>query len=161
MPRSQWAPKALLAGLVVISVSLKVVAASSLPPPPAREASEAVSAVLARQGFTVGANAADIDLLTVFAHARHCDLRLAVVSPHGWHRNLVRRLVAPDEKIVFVFDGKTYDDQPVWRTWASFYEARVRQYLGLDAATKPVLAVLATPSCAIESLPWSEVATVD
>jgi hypothetical protein len=158
---SQSAPRALLAALAVVSVSLKVVAASSLPPPPASEASGAVTDLLKRGGFTIAADVEDVDFLTIFAHARHCDLRLAIVSPHGWHRNLVQRLAAPNEKVSFIFDGAIFDQQPVWRTWLSFYVSRARHFLGFRAATKPVLAVLATPTCPIESLPWSEVATLD
>ena len=154
-------PKVLFGTVLIASVSLKVVAATSLPPPPASEAGAVVTRLLERNGFTVGANDKDVDLFTIAAHGPHCDLRLAVVSPHGWHRNLIRQLVAPQEKLVYVFDGETFDEQPVWRTWASFYLSRMKTFLGLHAATKPVLAVVSDPSCAIGSLPWSEVATVD
>ena len=157
---SQWA-KILFGTVLIASVSLKVVAATSLPPPPASEAGAVVTRLLERNGFTVGANDKEVDLISIAAHGPHCDLRLAVVSPHGWHRNLIRQLVAPREKLVYVFDGETFDEQPVWRTWASFYLSRMKTFLGLHEATKPVLAVLSSPSCAIGSLPWSEVATVD
>ena len=147
MPRSQWAPKALLAGLVVISVSLKVVAASSLPPRPrARQAKPSAPSWRARAS-PVGANAEDIDLLT----------RLRACAPlrSAPRRRLPARLAPqpcpPARGARLRRSSSSLMARPTTISRSGVPGPRSTrrasgQILGLDAATKPVLAVRAAPA---------------
>ena len=56
--------------------------------------------------------------------------------------------------VFVVFRGRTYKDQPTWLTVPYFLWSRLQRELGLRADTAPLLAVIATPSCDAERLPW-------
>jgi hypothetical protein len=60
------------------------------------------------------------------------------------------------DRTFVVFRGKIYKDQPTWLTVPYFLWARLKRELGLGAHTPPLLAVIATPNCDAERLPWRE-----
>ena len=53
-----------------------------------------------------------------------------------------------------------YTDQPIniGSTTLSHYWTRLQQKLGLDTVSNPVLAVVASESCSLDTLPWKEIA---
>src|SRR5262245_56601890 len=75
-----------------------------------------VAGFLERQGFAVGEPLPNNDPAMLPATKAGCNLRVAEVSPIGWHRDVLARLARPGEQVAFVFDGSVFPVQPVWRT---------------------------------------------
>ena len=87
-----------------------------------------------------------------------CSLRVSEISPFGWHRDVLAQLTRPDERLFFVFRGKSASTQPVWQTFADYNWSRLQRYVGLQPPERPVLGVIASADCGRLELPWSEVA---
>ncbi|WP_407180086.1 hypothetical protein [Bradyrhizobium sp. STM 3562] len=83
-----------------------------------------------------------------------CHLWVARVSPLGFETDLVRRIVASNDHISYVFRGTVYNEQPVNLTTATYLWSRFLRELGLVKQIPPVIAVVS--SCNAEHLPWSE-----
>ena len=90
------------------------------------------------------------------ATAGACRLLVAKSPSMGWDRDLIRRYATAADRVFVVFAGKIYAEQPTWLTVSDFLWARFRRELGMNAQPTPALAVIATPSCAAERLPWNE-----
>src|SRR5262249_46837352 len=91
------------------------------------------------------------------ATAGACRLLVAKSPPMGWDRDLIRRHATAADRVFVVFAGRTYAEQPTWLTVPDFLWARFRRELGMNAQPTPVLAVIATTTCAGGRLPWEEV----
>jgi hypothetical protein len=115
-----------------------------------------VVSFLKSHGFQLGEPEEDAQFWAVSAVNGGCYLRVAVVSPQGWHRQVVRRAAPPGSKVFFVIDGRIYQDQPVWRTRASFYWHRMNGLVGSHVATSLLLGVVASPDCDWLNGAWSE-----
>lgn len=135
------------------SVALKVVSLErSAVPPGAVE--RRVAAFLAGQGFAIEAIEAESDPPSVRAASGACRLRVIQASPHGWHRSLVAVTTGRDRSF-FLYDGRAYDEQPVWRTWSYFQWKRLNGLVARRLPEKPVLAVTQSPDCDGRDLAWT------
>ncbi|HJS84356.1 MAG TPA: hypothetical protein VJ779_02735 [Acetobacteraceae bacterium] len=154
--------RSLVALLLVVSVGIKLTIRSqpSHGAVPATEspATGAVAAFLDRHGFRVNEADSRPESPVVFADAGTCRLLAVLAAPEGWHRELVRRLASPDDQVFFVFDGTVYPNQPVWRTWIHHIWGELNRYIGLTPSSRPVVGVIASPSCDLRNMPWRELA---
>lgn len=75
-----------------------------------------------------------------------CTVRIAEVAPEGWSRAIVAQQTV-GERLLYAFDGRFYDQQPVTRTWIENYRRRLARYLGFDVPALHVFAVAAAPAC--------------
>ena len=89
--------------LLVLSLSLKVL--QSHDESAAGDVVEGVSTFLARNGFAIERHAPDEDLFLVSATASECRLLVAILSPEGWHRDVIRKLTPSDSQLIFVYNG--------------------------------------------------------
>src|SRR6476620_5873333 len=120
---SRRAGGALLILLLVLSVSLKVL--QSHDESAAGDVAEGVSTFLARNGFAIERRASDEDLFLVSATASECRLLVAVLSPEGWHRDVIRKLAPSDSQLIFVYNGIIYADQPTMLTRFNEYSESI------------------------------------
>jgi len=90
------------------------------------------------------------------AGAGACRMLVANSSPIGWDSAAIRRNATAGDRVFVVFRGRTYVDQPTWLTVPYFLWSRVQRELGLRAHAAPLLAVIASPNCDAERLPWGE-----
>ena len=90
------------------------------------------------------------------ASAGPCRILVANSDPIAWDSDAIRRNATSTDRVFVVFRGRTYEDQPTWQTVPYFLWSRVQRELGLRAHTAPLLAVIASPSCDAERLPWAE-----
>ena len=98
-----------------------------------------------------------MDMMPVIrATAGTCSMLVMEVSPDGWQRDLVRDRTQATERVLFIFRGKVYPDQPTWLTAAAGLWSRQLQRLGLRQYVTPVIAVIASELCDAEALPWNE-----
>jgi hypothetical protein len=117
-----------------------------------------VVAFLEHQGFAVGEPLPNNDPVMLPAASANCNLRIAEVSPIGWHRDILARLALPGEQVAFVFDGNVFSIQPVWKTFIDHSWRRLLGYVGLHPPERPVFGIIASPGCAVQELPWGELA---
>jgi hypothetical protein len=122
-----------------------------------KEAQLKVADFLARQRFAVAVSEKMADgQPAIRATAGACRMLVAKSPALGWDRDMIRRDATVADQVFVVFAGKIYAEQPTWLTVPDFLWARFRRELGMNAQPTPVLAVIATPSCAAERLPWNE-----
>jgi hypothetical protein len=115
-----------------------------------------IAEFLFRQHLTVVSEKATTDLLVVRATAGACQMRVIEASYDGSDRDRIRRYASSIDTVFVVFGGRTYADQPTFRTVSDYMWARFRRQLGLRAEATPVLFVIAKKSCEAERLPWHE-----
>ena len=116
-----------------------------------------IAEFLVRQRFAVAVSEKmDEGQPAIRATAGACRLLVAKSPSMGWDRDLIRRYATAADRVFVVFGGKIYAEQPTWLTVSDFLWARFRRELGMNAQPTPVLAVIATPTCAAERLPWKE-----
>ena len=120
------------------------------------DAQSKVVQFLARQYFTISEQGPEGQKL-IFATAGPCHMVVAAdVSSNGWERDMLRHQAAANGPLFFVFRGKTYADQPTWLTVSNSLWSRFKRGLGLKVQDSPIVAVVATPNCDVEGLPWNE-----
>jgi hypothetical protein len=116
-----------------------------------------IAEFLVRQRFAVAApEKVQEGQPAIRATAGPCRLLVAKSPSMGWDRDLIRRYATAADRVFVVFAGKIYAEQPTWLTVPDFLWARFRRELGMSAQPTPVLAVIATTTCAAERLPWKE-----
>ena len=88
-----------------------------------------------------------------------CLMLVTGISHRGWERDLMDKRATAGEQVFIVFGGKIYAEQPTWLTVSDFLRYKVLSELGFKVFLTPVIAVIATKSCAAERLPWYELAS--
>lgn len=111
-----------------------------------QDAAAPAIALLEQRGFAVEVPDRKADPVWVVGRRGACQLRVAEVSPQGWHRTAVAEQAA-GQWLRFAFDGQLHRDQPVLRTKAEDYRRRLLRYLGLPAPAPAVRAVVLGPGC--------------
>ena len=151
----------LLALVLILSLLLKVSGGTNAETVDPSKIQDRAASLLQRHGFEVSHNAGDEDLISLTGIKGPCRVLVAVLSPHGWHRDVIRKLAPPGSRTIFVFDGRTYHDQPTLRTRAAHYQTRILRYAGLNQPARPVLGVVGPSICELEKMvDWSELAVV-
>jgi hypothetical protein len=144
---------------LALTLAIKIAVAPSLLATQAPGADAApIATFLKSQGFAVGAAITNTDPPMLPAHRDDCNLRIAEISPLGWHRHVLAQLARSDERAFFVFQGELSEDQPIWRTFIDHSWRRLLAYAGLESPRRPVLGVLAPPACSLHELPWDKLA---
>lgn len=161
MPAASWTRIA-LGSLLALSVGIKLVHGSHTRPDPAAWlAKHAVASLLRRQGFRVDpASIRQTDTPVVQAVTDTCNLLVVAAAPQGWHRDLVHRLAVPGDRVFFVVHGRIYDDQPLWRTWSYHYWRLANHLIGRRLPDHPVFGIVASDTCNLRGLPWTDIATI-
>lgn len=150
-------PRTIVIVLFALSIGTKLILSASEygDDEQARVVERQVVSFLGSNGFHVNDPELDVQLWTVTAVKGTCHMRVAVVSPHGWHRQVVRHTTPPGSKVFFVVDGRIYEDQPTWRTRAYFYWRRMNGLIGRSLAASLILGVVASPECGWMDNSWS------
>lgn len=145
----------LLALLLILSLLLKISGVKNAQAEGSRGVYDRVATVLERHGFKVVKNATDEDLFSLSGLRGQCRLLVAVLSPHGWHRDVIRQIAPPDSQLLFLFDGASYRDQPLLLTRLDYYWSRLLRYAGINQPLRPVLGVVGSSECELdEILKW-------
>jgi hypothetical protein len=122
-----------------------------------KEAQRKIAEFLVRQHFTVAVSDKMVEgQPAIRATAGTCRMLVAKSPANGWDRDQIHRHATAADQVFVVFAGRIYAEQPTWLTVPDFLWARFRRELGLKAQPTPVLAVIASTSCAAERLPWNE-----
>lgn len=114
-----------------------------------------VIAFLARRGFDAAVDEGT-NFHRILAVNSSCRMRMLIASNDGADRDMMRSLMAVGESLIFIYQGKVYQEQPILLTVSAELWARALRKLGLTDRHMPVLAVLAQNRCDVERLPWDE-----
>jgi hypothetical protein len=82
-------------------------------------------------------------------------MHVMIAFNDGEDRDLMRSLVAADENLIFVHQGKVYREQPILLTASTELWARPLRKIGFTVRRDFVLAVAAQRQCDADSLPWN------
>jgi hypothetical protein len=114
-----------------------------------------IIAFLARQGFDE-VEAADLNFPGMRAVNGTCHMRIITPSYYGADRDIIRDLVAADETVMFVHQGRVYQQQPILLTVSAKLWTRALRKMGVAYRHTPVLAVVAQRQCDADRLPWDQ-----
>jgi len=144
--------------LLVLTLGWKVTArygAAANPPGP--DTRQGLAEFLRRQHFQVSLSPdAREGEPSIKASAGSCRLLIAESPPLGWNSDLVRHFAAEADRVFVLFQGQIYAEQPTWMTVPSYLWGRFRRELGFRVDPAPVFAVIASPVCDAERLPWPQ-----
>jgi hypothetical protein len=142
--------KLLLAVLLALTLVWKLTVAENHDRP-----EDDVVAFLARQGFDAVV-AEDMIFPGVRAVNGTCRMRIMMPSYYGADRDVTRDLVGADEDLIYVHQGRVYQEQPILLTVSAELWARALRKIGVMDRHVPVLAVMAQRQCDAERLPWDQ-----
>jgi hypothetical protein len=114
-----------------------------------------VIAFLARQGFHEVVTE-DLNFRGIRAVNGTCHMRIIMPSYYGADRDIIRDLVTADETLMFVHQGRVYQEQPILLTLSAELWARALRKMGLAGRHMSVLAVVAQRQCEADRLPWDQ-----
>jgi len=140
--------------MIALTVSLKVMVRDTQVYAPLA-VHDAVVTFLSRHQFHLDGNGSLIS-----ATSGDCRLLIRGMDSRGYNLDAINVMHAQKGRLSFVFKGKVYLERPIniTETTLSHYWTRLKQKLGIVAVSHPVLAVSASGSCALEALPWNEIA---
>lgn len=136
--------------LVLLTASLAIKIAVGLPTQGtgSQERFEtSLAAALADYGYAVDATLPDTEPAMLPVQRNNCQMLIAVVSPLGWHRDLLEQLAGGEKQLAYAFAGAITAEQPVWRTAFARGRARLSNYLQMAWPDTPVLAVISGADC--------------
>lgn len=145
-----------LVGLLAATLALKVTHSTPASTPEATQGlTGQLRAALEANGYLVAAEQPFDDYPMLIALKRTCVLKAAIVVPQGWATNLLRRTRAAEETLVYLFDGRLYDDHPLWPAlWARAAD-RIGAAIGGERTVRPVVAFIGGRSCRVEPAEWA------
>ena len=85
---------------------------------------------------------------------------ISEAAPQGWNRSTLELLAKEVGRLTYVFDGAVHVEEPFLAPILDQYWTRVRIKMGLSPNRHPVLAVAASDDCAVDALPWRELAVL-
>jgi hypothetical protein len=156
--------KLAICGLLILSLSLKVFAAMTHPLPRetiAERARAQIAAFLSRHGMqpipaSPGSNALEEPFVAAVSDG--CRLFVAEAGFEGWERDFLRHLVPAGDRYFVWFQGRQYEEQPIWRTRLSGYWQGLLRELGFRPRFEPVFAIGASSHCDLSAMSWQELA---
>jgi hypothetical protein len=139
--------------LIVFTVGWKI----EKVPEPIDEIKQNIVQFLKENGFAVRVNEQILNYMPIIEGSKNaCRLSVAKLTNDASNRELIKSQFSDVDHLFVVFEGRVYQEQPVFLTVVSYLESRFLRELGLRRHITPVLAVGETSSCAAELLPWSD-----
>lgn len=141
----RWAISFALAGLLATSLAGKSLGLNSVNDTERDNGAGAVAFMKAH-----GLDMAPLDYSSapvwVVGALDNCVVRIAEVAPEGWSRAIVAEQTASD-RLVYAFNGRFYEEQPVMRTKIENYRRRMVRYAGFQTPSLELLAIAVSSAC--------------
>lgn len=145
--------------LIAVTAVLKILSSRPETPPSNRAVIAPLTAALSESGLTVRVLPSPAGAI-VFATAKSCRLWARDYLPYGTALAYYRSRATGYGPLAFVYQGRVYDRPPKVGPLLSFFLGRELARLGLDASRAPIIAVAASPGCALSAVPWDRVGEV-
>lgn len=134
-----------LALLLALSLAIKVHALGQNAAIPAVDDQDIVS-LLGRKGFAVSRAAANTDPGWIYGVKGRCKVQVADVSLQGWHRATLE-WEAGGRSLLYSVGGMLYAEQPILKPMVIHYFRRFERYVGVQAPSVRVRAIIIDPQC--------------
>jgi hypothetical protein len=120
---------------------------------------DSVTAFLTRHQFETHGTQKAISIEPISAISGDCRLLISEMIPQGWNRDSLNTS-STEGLLFFVFKGAVYTEPPagIESPALSHYWTRLKQKMGLEASSTPILAVITSGNCSLDALPWTEIA---
>jgi hypothetical protein len=151
VPRENW-KYAGLGLLLFLTFGAKLSFQSIIRVPTKFEQSKTVQSRLEARGYQVVVQTGAVDDDTyLLATKDACLMTIAPVAPEDANVYFNSRVVAPENKKGFLFEGAFFDERaPVIRPVLAQAYYRLMNYFGVTVPFKSILAIIATQSCTLE-----------
>jgi hypothetical protein len=151
----------LLAGLLLVSLGIKIATVRPAPGEDYAQTTIAAARLLRAEGFDVRLVrlSRSPDLLAV-ARRGDCRIRAGGYPVHDTFAEIYQHVARPVGPLHFVFRGQVYDRAPTFRMRVAHYLWTAQRRIGLAASPSPVIAVAASRECALEGISWDEMTPV-
>jgi hypothetical protein len=120
---------------------------------------QAIAALLTSKGFEIKIGSR-FGLFVINAVQNNCRLEIREVFAQGYNVDAIEADVPKDAQFVFEYGGKLWKTLPTLRATISGLWSRLKWQLGVNSLWSPVISIAAVGPCAIETLPWDEVASI-
>jgi hypothetical protein len=145
--------------VIIITVPLKLSDFGVVQERLSRNLEQASAALLRRQAFEV-----DIDnrfgLFVISAKNSDCRLQIYEAAAEGFNAAAIEAESPKNAQSVFEYRGKLWKSQPTLYATISKNWNRLKWRLGVDSSWSPMILIVAVGRCAIETLPWNELASI-
>jgi len=147
-----------VAAVFAATIALKSTGPKEAPRPTGIDLDQTIENWLARQGFAVSPGA--------FGHGslgrkNDCQVHVENVELDGENLQAMRIREPDNAREFFVYRGRILSDYPSLRVDVGEIWRRISLRLGFSASRVPCLVIWATGPCAVEALPWMELAEID
>jgi hypothetical protein len=144
---------------LLITVPLKLSDFSAVQQRLSHNLEQATAALLTREGFEVEIGNR-FGFFVINAQGNNCRLQIREAASEGFNAEAIKADTPKDAQSVFEYRGKLWMSQPTFRATISKIWNRVKWQLGADSLWSPVISIAAVGPCAIETLPWDELASI-
>jgi len=114
---------------------------------------------LAREGFETETGTR-FGFFVVTAQKNDCHLQIQGTAAEGFDADAKRASAPKNAQLVFEYRGKLWMREPTFRATVSEFVNRLKWRFDVGNSWSPMISVLATGPCAIETLPWGELASI-
>ncbi|KQZ87079.1 hypothetical protein ASD64_06415 [Mesorhizobium sp. Root157] len=132
--------------LLAVSLGLKVQLGSATSFGAQYPDGEDIEALMAKHAFVVTPPEPDTDPQWFTGVQGGCVIKIANVSPQGWHRAAVE-WKAGDDPILYAAGAALHDRQPIAGPLLRYYLRRFERYAGIDAPPLKVRAIIRSGEC--------------
>lgn len=148
----------LLAAVLAVSLAGKLAAGRPLPTPDDRRALARAAQIATSAGYRARLIRRErAPALAVVAERGDCHMLIGHYPPFGGLANAYRTLARPPrDRIHFIYRDTVFASAPKLIPLAEHYATRELRRIGLDVTRSPMLAVVASPACEVEQLPWND-----
>lgn len=129
---------------------------SSVNNPSPQEILATISPFIQSQGFEVAGDATFSGLPAILAHKDTCFLYIIPTPHQGWNEAIIRRGLAPGQKLEFVFEGQLATSKLIhYYATSKYYFNKFMNYAVSSAFDYPLFINLITDGdCKSYALPW-------
>ena len=156
---SRLVPSILFTLVAVLSLALKVSANGRASDQLMYPDQDDIAAMFERNHFAVEFSPPATDPQWVIGTLGDCHMRIANVSPQGWHRSIVE-WAAKDRTLFYSASGALEPEQPLLGPITHHYINRLKRYVGISAPAVRVRAIILDQGCGPASIPEDELASL-
>jgi hypothetical protein len=146
-----------LALALTMTLGLKAAWTRDAPTADARLFADRALRLLHQSGFATRQETRRFGIIS-YGRKDDCLLMLAEYRPHGISAEPLTAHAAPLGRLRFAWRGSLSDSAPKLLPLGEFYIQRELRRAGLEPVRHPIVAVAGSKSCALDELPWEQLA---
>jgi hypothetical protein len=121
---------------------------------------KASAGLLARDGFEFKSREPLPWSFVIDAQRNDCQLQIQELATEGFNADAIKIKAPEDAQFVFEYRGKLWMSDPAFRATITELWNRLKWRFGVDSSWSPVISITAVGPCAIKSMSWEDVASI-